>query len=128
MPEQHLYEYAIIRLIPRVEREEFMNTGVVVFCNRQRFLQCRFVLNPLRLEAFGGIEDIEQVQSYLDSFKQICEGHKDAGPIARLPVAERFRWLTASRSTVIQTSRPHPGLCAEGLENLLQRLFEQFVL
>lgn len=127
MQEKHLYEYAVIRVVPRVEREEFINAGVVVFCKRKRFIKVLFKLDEAKLTMLAPEADVEQIQRNLESFKKIGEGTKDGGPIARLEVPERFRWLTAVRSSVIQTSRPHPGLC-DDLDYRAQKLFEDYVL
>ncbi len=127
MPEQHLFEYAIIRVVPQVEREEFMNVGVVVFCMRPKFLQARYLLNQERLAAFGPKLDIAEIEAYLCAFERICNGQKGSGKIGELPHSERFRWLTATRSTVVQCSKVHPGLC-ESPPAILERLYEQMVL
>lgn len=132
MQDKHLYEYAVIRVVPRVEREEFLNVGVVLYCARPRFLGVRFALNEQRLGAFApGRSDAEpellQLVGYLLAFERICKGDPTGGPIAALTPAERFRWLTATRSTVLQTSRVHPGFCASP-EETLERLFGELVL
>lgn len=127
MQEQNLFEYAVIRIVPKVEREEFLNVGVIVYCAKQKFLQTKFSVNEERLEAFCKKTDIDSLKEYLKAFEQICEGASDAGPIAKLPIAERFRWLTATRSTVLQTSKVHPGLC-EDAGKMLSKLFEQLVV
>lgn len=127
MPEKHLYEYAVIRVVPRVEREEFCNVGIVLFCKRDNFLKVLYKLDEAKLKMFSDEVDIEQLQKNLESFEKICNGEKDGGPIAQLDVPSRFRWLTAVRSSVIQTSRPHPGMCAD-LEHTLQRLYKELVL
>jgi hypothetical protein len=127
MPENHLFEYAVIRVVPRVEREEFLNVGVILYCSSQRFLASRFTLNEERLHAFCEHTDIREVREHLRAFEQIAQGSTGGGPIARLGLAERFRWLTATRSTVVQASKVHPGLCADpGLT--LTRLHDQLVL
>jgi hypothetical protein len=128
MQEKHLFEYAIVRVVPKVEREEFLNVGVVLYCAKQKFLQVIFTLDRERLLAFSGELDIAEIQEYLDSFDRICRGETDAGPIGKLPMAERFRWLTATRSTVVQTSKVHPGLCGGAAEEMLARLYSQLVL
>ena len=127
MQEKHLYEYAVIRVVPRVEREEFVNAGIIVFCKRQKFVKVLFTINEAKLTMIDPELDIEQIRLNLESFQKIGEGAKNGGPIARLEVPERFRWLTAVRSSVIQTSRPHPGLC-DNMENRAQKLFEDYVL
>ena len=127
MQEKHLFEYAVIRIVPRVEREEFLNVGVVLYCADQKFLQMRFELNEARLLAFAPHLNMVQVDEYLCAFRLICAGDLDSGPIAALPIAELFRWLTAARSTVLQTSVVHPGLCIDADETLL-RLYSKLVL
>jgi hypothetical protein len=127
MQGQHLFEYAVIRIVPQVEREEFINVGVVLYCSGKKFLQAKCNPDVERICAFSPKVDIAELQAYLHAFCQICAGHKDGGPIAKLDRAERFRWLTATRSTVVQTSRVHPGLC-EDPAIMLERLYEQMVL
>jgi hypothetical protein len=127
MQEKHLFEYAVIRLVPRVEREEFLNVGVVLYCADQKFLQAMFALNEPRIMALSNNINVAQVEGYLSAFRQICLGDINAGPIGKLPIAERFRWLTATRSTVVQTSGVHPGLCTDAQEMLLN-LYTRLVL
>lgn len=126
MQESQLFEYAIIRVVPKVEREEFLNVGVVLYCAKQKFLQLKYNLDEERLKAFPGIDTVE-ICEYLCAFERICNNNPDAGPIAQLPIDERFRWLTASRSTIMQTSKVHPGLCTDAQETL-NRLFELMVV
>lgn len=126
MQDKHLYEYAVIRILPRVEREEFLNVGIILFCKKEMFLKVLYKLDEKKLSCLGEF-DPEQINKNLKSFEKICIGAKDGGPIAQLDTASRFRWLTAVRSSVIQTSRPHPGI-STGLENTVQRLFEELVL
>lgn len=126
MQEQHLYEYAVIRVVPRVEREEFINVGVILFCKRRRFIRMQYHLDNTRLEALWPELDIPALKANLDSFQAIAHGVKNAGPISVLEMPERFRWLTAVRSSVIQTSRPHPGLCTD-LERCTEKLFCELV-
>jgi len=126
MPEKHLYEYAVIRIVPRVEREEFINAGVIMFCAKLRFLEVKCTMPKERLRAFGGILDITEIETRLKAFEQVCKGGKEGGPIGQLPQAARFRWLTASRSTVVQTSRVHPGFCIDA-KATLDMLYEQLV-
>ncbi|HEY1017706.1 MAG TPA: DUF3037 domain-containing protein [Sediminibacterium sp.] len=127
MPENHLFEYAIIRIVPRVEREEFFNVGVVLFCKKLDFLEVKYVLPEEKIRLFCEMLQMEELKEYLSSFEKICKGTADGGPIALLDKASRFRWLTATRSTVLQTSKVHPGLC-DNPEQALQRLFDQLVL
>lgn len=127
MQELHLFEYAIIRVVPRVEREEFLNVGVILYSAKQKFLQSSFVIDEEKLRAFSSALDIEEVRENLNSLCRICKGGKDSGPIGQLDLASRFRWLTAMRSTVVQTSRVHPGFCNDPLGKL-ERLMNEQVL
>jgi len=123
----HLFEYAVLRVVPRVEREEFLNVGVILFCPAQGFLQARFELNEARLMAFSGAQlDLADLRARLHSFERICGGRATGGPIGQLAIASRFRWLTAQRSTIVQTSSVHPGLCDDAAATLAQ-LFIQLV-
>jgi hypothetical protein len=127
MQERDLYEYAIIRVVPRVEREEFMNIGVIVFCAKQRFLEVVFHLDRERLAAFCPETDLEELQLHLKALQRICSGEKEAGPIAQLDRPSRFRWLTATRSTVIQASKVHPGFCMDAAATL-EKIYRTMVL
>ncbi len=127
MPGKHLFEYAAIRVVPRVEREEFVNVGIVLFCKQQRYLQTLFHLDKDRLHALHPVLDISEVNDYLTAFEKVSKGTKDGGPIAKLDLPSRFRWLTATRSTVVQSSKIHPGMC-DDLDAALQKLFTQLVL
>ena len=127
MPAMHLFEYAVIRVVPRVEREEFMNVGVILYCRAQGFLRITTDLNENRLRAFSAELNISELAERLSAFERICAGRQTGGTIGHLPIAERFRWLTATRSTVVQPSAVHPGLCTDAGETLA-RLFEQLVL
>jgi hypothetical protein len=127
MHEHHLFEYAVIRVVPRVEREEFINVGVILYCPKQGFLQSKISLNAERLLAFSGKTDLSEVETYLGALSRICMGGKTSGPIGKLPIASRFRWLTATRSTVVQTSKVHPGFCKDA-GSTLEKLFEELVL
>lgn len=126
MPEKHLFEYAVVRVVPCVEREEFLNVGVILYCRGQGFLQTRFELNEERLRAFSNTLDQQELTERLQVFERICAGRALGGTIGKLPIAERFRWLTSTRSTVVQTSAVHPGLCLDAGETL-DRLFIQLV-
>jgi hypothetical protein len=127
MPGKDLFEYAVIRVVPKVEREEFLNVGVIVYCAKQKFLQTKCNVDKERLCSFSEKTDIEMLKEYLNGFDQVCKGSIEAGEIGKLPIAERFRWLTATRSTVVQTSKVHPGLCDDA-RNMLDRLFEELVV
>jgi hypothetical protein len=125
MQEKHLFEYAVIRIVPRVEREEFLNVGVVLYCKRPIFLNSKISLNVNRLLSLFPDIDTEEITSHLQAFERIIAGDSDAGPIASLDTASRFRWLTAKRSTILQTSLVHPGICKDPdvtLNNLYQQL------
>lgn len=126
MQEQHLYEYAIIRVVPRVEREEFINVGVVICHWKRDFLACRLNLDTKKLSMLDPLADEEMILLNLASFEKICIGSASGGNIATMDLASRFRWLTAIRSSIIQTSRPHSGY-AEDLDKTLERLFVENV-
>ena len=127
MQGNNLFEYAIMRIVPRVEREEFMNVGVILYCAGQKFLQAIYELDEEKLGAFSNDLDIEEIKEYLQSLCAIAKGGNVAGPIGKLPIADRFRWLSATRSTVVQTSKTHPGLCNDA-DEMLKQLFEEMVL
>jgi hypothetical protein len=126
MQEQYLFEYAVIRVVPRVEREEFINIGVIIYCPKQKFLSVKFLLDGARIGALAPELDIDCLTDNINSFERICNGDKQGGPIAKLDMASRFRWLTATRSTVVQSSKVHPGLCRDADVTLI-KLFEQLV-
>ncbi|MCK8140987.1 DUF3037 domain-containing protein [Flavobacterium sp. I-SCBP12n] len=127
MQEKHLYEYAVIRVVPRVEREEFLNVGIILFCKRAKFIKMLFTIEKSKIEMLCSEFDVDQFQLNLESFQKIAHGAKNGGPIAQFELSERFRWLTALRSSAIQTSRPHSGF-SNDLEQTAQRLFEEMVL
>ncbi|ANE49448.1 DUF3037 domain-containing protein [Flavisolibacter tropicus] len=126
MPDKQIYEYAIIRVVPKVEREEFINVGVVLFSKKLKFLKTLYKVDEMRLKALSDTLDIEEVAQYLKAFQQISEGSAEGGPIAKLDQPSRFRWLTATRSTIVQASKVHPGFCGEP-EQALEKLFTQMV-
>lgn len=126
MQEQQLFEYAVIRIVPHVEREEFLNVGVVLYCSKMKFLQMKFLLDTNRLAVFCKSTDMQELEKYLLAFERICKGGADSGEIGKLPISERFRWLTATRSTVVQTSKVHPGFCDDAGDRL-DLLFDQLV-
>ena len=111
--ENHLYEYSVIRYLPSVEREEFINIGLIMMCKRLKWLRAAVVINPERIHLFRSELPIEALQRQADSFVAIANGDPEAGIIAKLPAEERFRWLSAVKSTCLQTSRPHPGLTTD---------------
>ncbi|MBP6549889.1 MAG: DUF3037 domain-containing protein [Flavobacterium sp.] len=127
MQEKNLYEYAVIRVVPKVEREEFLNVGIILFCKRAKFIKMLYTVNEAKLVLFSEDFDLEQLELNLSSFQKIAHGGKAGGPIGEFDIASRFRWLTAIRSSAIQTSRPHTGLCTD-LEATVQHLFNELVL
>ena len=106
------YDYAVIRVVPRVDREEFVNAGVIVSCPAQDLLEARIELDESRVLSLDPSVDLDAVRSHLASIPIICAGGESSGPIGKLPRRERFHWLTAPRSTIIQTSRVHTGRSA----------------
>ena len=119
------YDYAVIRVVPRVEREEFINAGVILSCQRTGFLQAAIALDEARLLAMDPRADIDTVRRHLSAIVAICAGDEGCGPIARLPYRQRFHWLTAKRSAIIQTSPVHTGRCtdaAAALEHIMDRM------
>ncbi len=127
MREQSSFDYAVLRVVPRVEREEFVNAGVIVHCLERQFLQASVHMDEARLRALWPEIEIETVRLHLDAFPRICAGDESAGPIAQLTRRERFHWLVAPRSTIIQVSAVHTGLC-ENPENMLQQLRRELLL
>ena len=123
----HLFEYAVLRVVPRVEREEFLNVGIIVYCRSLGFLETRFELPEARLLAVAPDLDLAEITARLQAFERICQGKATGGTIGQLSIAERFRWLTAMRSTVVQSSAVHPGRCVDASATLA-RLFVQLVL
>jgi hypothetical protein len=126
MEQNKLYEYAVIRIVPRVEREEFINAGIVLFCKKEKYLKCKYELHEEKLLCMYAEADIEFIKQNLQSFEDIALGKKTESIISTLDQPERFRWLTATRSTVIQASKVHPGLCFNEDETL-ENLFREYV-
>ncbi len=125
MPEPPSFEYAIVRVVPRVERGECLNAGVILWCRPLSWLRAAIELDHDRLLALAPDADVETIEAHLESFVRVASGGEEAGPIGRMEPGERFRWLAAPRSTVIQVSEVHEGLCgdpAEALEHLLDTL------
>lgn len=127
MQGKHLYEYAVIRVVPKVEREEFINVGLIMFSKRTNYLKVRCLVNGEKLHTYQTDMDMDCLYANLDAFEKVCSGMKEGGYLATLDIPERFRWLTAVRSTSIQTSRSHSGF-AEDLDATFDRLFEELVL
>lgn len=126
MQGKYTFEYATVRIVPLVEREEFFNAGIILYCPDARFLDARLELDQEKVRIFCDGLDLDELRDHIAAFERVCKGGQDAGPIAKLGPAERFRWLTSPRSTILQTSRPHPGLCDDPQE-MLDNLFRQLV-
>jgi hypothetical protein len=126
VPTPASFDYAILRVVPRVERQEFINAGVVVFCLEKRYLAARVQLNVERMKALWPEADVELARQHLEAVPRICEGDPSAGPIAKLSQRERFHWIISPRSTIIQPSPVHTGVC-DATDGLLDRLAKQFL-
>lgn len=126
MPEKCSFSYALIRLVPRVEREEFINVGVIVYCPARRFLKALTELDTARLAAVAPYLSVEEIEPHLEAIRVICRGGAPAGTIGSLSLSARFHWLTAPRSTVIQTSMVHTGMCCDP-ESVLSDLLNKMV-
>ena len=125
MPVPSSFDYGVIRVVPRVEREEFVNAGVILFCLERDFLAARVELPRARVLALSPDADLASVEEHLRSIQRICAGGEGSGPIGKLSPRERFHWLVAPRSTVIQISPVHAGLCGDperALEDLMDRV------
>jgi len=126
-PPRNAFQYAIVRVVPRVERGECLNVGVILLCRPKRFLGARIALDQRRLAAFAPDLDPASIRPHLDAIERIAAGDTSAGPIARLGTAERFHWLVAPSSTIIQASEVHTGLCedpATELDHLVATLVD----
>ncbi|MDB4970165.1 MAG: hypothetical protein JWN44_5854 [Myxococcales bacterium] len=121
------FDYALVRVVPRVERGEQINVGVILYCKTRDFLAARIALDPARLAALDATADIDEIERALALIPLVCSGDPRSGPIGRLPQSERFHWLVSPRSTVTQTSPVHSGLC-EDPESALIKLIEKMVL
>ncbi len=126
MQEKHLFEYSTIRYVPKVERGEVINLGIIMFCKELNFLQLKYKLDKERLLAFFPDTNIENLALHLKSFEMVCMGDETAFGIASLDMASRFRWLASKRSTILQTSDIHPGYC-EDPDIMLEHLFKELV-
>jgi hypothetical protein len=123
--DRHSFNYAVVRVVPQAEREEFMNVGVILSCHAAGFLGAVFEVDERRLAAFAPGLDANELQAHLEAIRLICEGGEAGGPIGRLPRRARFDWLVAPRSTIVRTSAVHAGLChdpREALRRLLQKM------
>ena len=126
MPVRSAFEYATLRIVPRIEREEFINAGVILLCRTRRFLDARVDLDATRLAALAPSLDVAAISDQLDNIPLICAGGAGAGPFGGLPQQERFRWLVAPRSTIVQPSPVHCGMCDDP-RVMLERLLELMV-
>lgn len=124
MPEMKLFEYAVVRLVPQVHREEFLNAGVILFCAKEKFLDLKYTLDEKRIKNFFPKADMAVLKEFLNGMKEIVQGKEST--IGKLPTAERFRWLTSTRSSIVQCSKVHPGLCEDAAQTL-NKLFEEMV-
>jgi len=118
VPDKYRYDYAVIRVVPKVDREEFINVGVILSCPDLSFLQALIKLDETRLLALDSSVDLELVKRHLAVIPRICLGGEDAGSIGELPQRQRFHWLVAPRSTIIQTSPTHTGRCVQPVSEL----------
>ncbi len=121
------FEYAVLKVVPRVDRGEFINAGVILYCQAERFLSARVHLDPARLKALDPDADLEALRAHLEAIRSVCAGGPEAGAVGRLPPGERFGWLVAPRSTVVQPSPVHTGL-TDDPEAELERLLRSMVL
>jgi len=126
VPERFVFDYAVVRVVPRVDRGEFLNVGVIVFCPTRGYLESRIELDQERLKALAPSIDLPVVESYLEAIPKVCAGGGEAGSIGSLPQRARFHWLVAPRSTIIQTSDVHSGV-HEDPQVALGKLFEKLV-
>jgi hypothetical protein len=126
VPAPSSFDYAIIRVVPRVERGEFLNAGVIVHCPTLDFLAAQVALDEAKLEAWWPDVDAAELREHLEVFPRIAAGDVKAGPIAQLPRGQRFHWLVAPRSTVLQVSAVHAGLCASP-DQVVEQLMSRFV-
>ena len=127
MPAKEIYEFAIIRLVPKVERGEFLNIGIVLFSKRFNYLGIKYIIDEKRLSALSDEIDFQAIREYLAGWESVCKGGSEAGEIGALEMHERFRWLTAARSTIIQNSAVHPGKSCDPQQEL-EDLFNKYVL
>ncbi|MFC4739118.1 DUF3037 domain-containing protein [Flavobacterium ponti] len=126
MHDKHLYEYAVIRVVPKVEREEFINVGLMLYSKRQKYLRIKYHIPSKKIKAFCSEFDLDLLKINLDALVNICEGKKEGGPIAQFEKDERFRWISAIKSSSIQTSRPHSGF-SNDLDATFEKLYSELV-
>lgn len=126
MPENRLYEYAVIRIVPRVERAEFINAGIILYCHELKFLGMKYLVDSKKILTLNPKADLQKITDLLEAFHKVCYGLEGSGNIGKLTPAERFRWLSARRSTIIQVSEVHPGFL-EIPDQEIEKLFNEFV-
>jgi len=126
MQDKYTFEYAVVRIVPRVEREEFFNVGVILFSKRKKFLKIKYHIDTEKLKAFACENEEQTFLNYLKAWNLVCDGEPFGGAIGKLELSDRFRWLVACRSTIIQSSNTHPGLCIDP-QKTLEELFERYV-
>lgn len=126
MPALRSFDYAVYRVVPRAEREEFVNAGVVLFCLELDFLEVRIELDRARVQALFPGADLALIEDHLNAVRTIATGGEGSGPIGKLSIRERFHWLVAPRSTVLQVSAVHTGLC-ESPERAIEQLMTSMV-
>lgn len=124
--ERYVYEYAVIRYVPRVEREEFVNVGLLMMCKRLKWIKAELYLNTDKLSVFNCAHTVDEIRRQFDGFLKVASGDRSGGPMSELPVEERFRWLSAVKSACLATSRPHPGLTADP-DATFRHLFNELV-
>lgn len=127
MQENKVFEYAVIRCVPSVEREEFLNVGVILYSKNDKYIDVMYDIDEIKLKEFSKDLDIEEFSKHVKAYKKIALANSGSGPIGELELGERFRWLTATRSTILQSSKVHPGL-SENLSKTLLKIFEEQVL
>ncbi|EAS19251.1 conserved hypothetical protein [Flavobacteria bacterium BBFL7] len=126
MQDKFTFEYAIIRIVPKVEREEFFNVGVILYCKRKKYLGIKYFIDPIKLQAFNSDFDLIDFDKYLNAWRLVCDGKPASGKIGTLEQSDRFRWLSACRSTIIQSSKIHPGL-TDDPQKTLEEIFLKYV-
>lgn len=127
MQDKVTYEFAVIRIVPKVEREEFINVGVILFSKSKKYLGIKYKIDKNRIGIFSEEIDVDFLNKYLCAWEWVCAGDPQGGRIGKLELADRFRWLTACRSTIIQSSKTHPGL-SNNPQETLENLFKLYVL
>lgn len=118
MNNNYFYDYVVIRVVPKVEREEFINAGIILFCKEKKFLKTKIELDEDKLKLLNNDIDIESIKTHLAAIEAVSEGRESAGSIAKLSQSERFHWLTSPKSTIIQTSAVHSGYCNDPFKTL----------